>query len=70
MTENKKCWACKRTLVSESKIGLCPDCINKYGTPIAGVLAVGAGIGAGIGEKKVVKQTGKIIRIAAKVMKH
>ncbi|MDO5138006.1 MAG: hypothetical protein Q4D71_06030 [Oscillospiraceae bacterium] len=70
MTENKKCWACKRILVGESKTGLCPDCINKYGTPIAGALAVGAGIGAGVGGKKVVKHAGKIIRIAVKVMKH
>ena len=33
MAENKKCWACKRTLVGDSKLGLCPDCLNKYGSP-------------------------------------
>ena len=42
MAENKKCRACKRTLVGDSKLGLCPDCLNKYGSPAAAVLAVGA----------------------------
>lgn len=42
MVENKKCWACKRTLVDDSKMGLCPDCINKYGSVVAALgLAVG-----------------------------
>ena len=38
----KKCWACKRILLTESKTGLCPDCINKYGSPAAAVAALAA----------------------------
>ena len=31
---NMKCRICKRTLTEKSKTGLCPDCLNKYGTPV------------------------------------
>lgn len=41
----KKCWACKRILLTESKTGLCPDCTNKYGTPAAAFIAT-VGVGA------------------------
>ena len=40
MSEEKRCKACKRIIVGKSKIGYCPDCINKYG----GRIAIGAGI--------------------------
>lgn len=41
----KKCRACKRILLTDSKTGLCPDCLNKYGTPVVGI-AASLGIGA------------------------
>ena len=66
MAENKKCWACKRTLVGDSKLGLCPDCLNKYGSPAAAVLAVGATVGV----RHLVKNGGKIVKLAAKIVRH
>ena len=27
----KKCKFCKRTIVGKSKLGICPDCVNKAG---------------------------------------
>jgi len=35
--DEKICRACKRILVGESKFGLCPDCLNKYGSPVAAI---------------------------------
>lgn len=59
--DSKKCKICKRTLTVKSKTGLCPDCMNKYGTPAAGV-----GIGAAaLGIKQAVKHKdtiGKVIK--------
>lgn len=37
----KNCWACKRILLTESKTGLCPECLNKYGSPAAIITALG-----------------------------
>ena len=44
MAKNKKCWACKRTLVGDSKMGLCPDCINKYGSIGTAAAVVGLAV--------------------------
>lgn len=66
MSENKKCWACQRTLVGDSKLGLCPDCMNKYGSPAAAALALGVGIGV----RQIIKNGDKIIKIASKVVRH
>lgn len=66
MAENKKCWRCKRTLVGNSKIGLCPDCINKYGS----VGAAFAALGVAVGGKQLTKHGGKIIKAATKIIKH
>lgn len=66
MEENKKCWACKRILVGNSKMGLCPDCINKYGSVGAAVVAIGVTVGG----RQLVKHSGKIIRVATKIIKH
>lgn len=63
--KEKKCSICKRTLVSESKSGLCPDCLNKYGTPVA---AVGAG-SILVAAKTVIKNKEKITKGAVKVGK-
>lgn len=41
----KKCWACKRILLTDSKTGLCPECLNKYGSPAATIFAT-VGVGA------------------------
>lgn len=65
MVENKKCWVCKRTLVGDSKMGLCPDCINKYGS--AG--AAFAALGLVVGSRQLVKHGGKIIKAATKIIK-
>jgi hypothetical protein len=67
-TENdeKVCRVCKRILVGESKLGLCPDCLNKYGTPVA---AIGiAGI-ASLGISWVLKNGGKVAKGAFDLIK-
>ena len=66
MAENKKCWACKRTLVGDWKMGSCPDCINTYGSVGAAVAALGLAVGG----RQLVKHSGKIIKVAAKIIKH
>lgn len=35
--KEKRCWMCKRIIVGSSKLGLCPDCLNKAGTAAATV---------------------------------
>ncbi len=46
MSEKEKtCWKCKTIIVGDSKFGLCPKCINKYGSAGAAAAALGAGIG-------------------------
>ncbi|MDD7518359.1 hypothetical protein ACTNBP_09745 [Oliverpabstia intestinalis] len=66
MKENKKCWACKRTLVGDSKMRLCPGCINKYGSVGAAVAALGLAVGG----RQLVKHGGKIIKVSTKIIKH
>lgn len=66
MAENKKCWACKRTLVGNLKMGLCSDCMNKYGSVGAAVAALGLTVGG----RQLIKHGGKIIKVAAKIIKH
>lgn len=39
--EGKICWACKRTLVEDSKLGLCPNCVNKFGSPAVALGVLG-----------------------------
>ena len=39
--DEKICRACKRILVGGSKFGLCPDCLNKYGSPVVAISSVG-----------------------------
>lgn len=44
-SDKKVCRICKKVIVGESKLGLCPECINKYGsiavTLVVGIAAVG-----------------------------
>ena len=47
-------------------MGLCPGCINKYGSIGAAVAA----LGLGVGDRQLVKHGGKIIKVAAKIIKH
>jgi len=63
MEHNEKtCWACKRILVGDSTLGLCSDCLNKYGSP-----AVAFGVlGLAIGGRFLLKNSGKIIKTVAK----
>ena len=42
MSEEKRCKSCKRIIVGESIMGLCPNCINKY----EGRAAIGVGLAA------------------------
>lgn len=63
--KEKTCWACKRILVDESKLGLCPDCLNKYGS-VAAAFGV-AGVTALSGY--VVKNGGKILKVVASGIK-
>lgn len=62
----KNCWACKRILVGRSKFGLCPDCLNKYGT-LSSVLGMG---GLTLLGRKVLKNGDKIAKGAIDVIKH
>lgn len=62
----KICWKCKRILVGESKLGLCPYCINKYGTPLA---AIGIGGILSLGGGWVLKNGGKVVKGAVDVIK-
>ena len=64
--EEKICWACKRILVEESKLGLCPDCINKYGTPAA---AAGA-LGLGLISRQALKHSEKAVKFVANAIRH
>lgn len=66
MAENKKCWACKRTLVGNSKMVLCPNCINKYGT----VGTVVAAFGLVVGGRQFVKNGRELIKVATQIEKH
>ncbi|GHU51788.1 hypothetical protein AGMMS49975_06320 [Clostridia bacterium] len=61
----KKCWVCKSILVDDGKLGLCPKCINKYGSPAA---ALGL-LDLGIVGKQLVKNGGKIAEVSANVVK-
>lgn len=66
MANNEKtCWACKRILVGDSKLGLCSDCLNKYGSPAA---AAGL-LGLAIGGRFLVKNGGRIVKAVAKGIK-
>jgi len=65
--EEKKCWSCKRSyLKNEGKHGLCPKCINKYGSPAAGLGALGLAYGG----KQLIKHSGKIIKIVTGMVKN
>lgn len=64
--EEKTCWACKRTLVGGSKVGLCTDCFNKYGSPVA---ALGIGGFLSIGGGWVLKNGGKVAKGAFDIIK-
>lgn len=67
MEKNEKtCWACKRIIIGDSKLGLCPDCLNKYGSPAA---AAGA-LGLAIGGRYLIKNSGKIIKGIANIAKN
>lgn len=57
--EEKICWKCKRTLVEESKLGLCPDCVNKYSW--IGVTGATGVIGIALIRKIIFKYIGKAV---------
>ena len=61
----KKCKFCGKTIDKDSKMGMCPSCINKYGTPVA---AAGAG-GIMVGLKIAWKNKDKIGKTVIKVGK-
>ena len=56
------CWACKRILVGNSKLGLCPDCMNKYGSAASTVGVFGI---CGI-IRFLIKNSDKALKIVAK----
>ena len=64
--DEKICRACKRTLVGESKTGLCPDCLSKYGSPLA---ALGIGGTVSLLGGLVWKNGGKVVKGAIDVIK-
>ena len=54
---NGKCRICGKTIVGESKFGVCPACMNKHGT--RALIALGV---LGTGAAYVAKNGGKILR--------
>ena len=44
----KKCKFCKRTIVGKSKLGICPDCVNKAGNCVVGIGSAVVSIGGAI----------------------
>lgn len=40
--KERKCWSCKRILIGKTKLGLCPECLNKYGSGVTtiGIMAL------------------------------
>lgn len=46
--EEKKCLVCKRIIVGKSRIGVCPDCLNKVGSGVATVGSIVLTVGASI----------------------
>ena len=61
----KTCWACKTIIIGESKLGLCPKCVNKYGSAGAAAIAFGTGIGV----KYVIKNKDRVIKAVAEGIK-
>lgn len=65
MSDDKKCWACGKTLTGGEKLGLCEECLNKYGSPVAA-----AGIlGLALGGRYLLKNSGKIAKGIIKIVK-
>ena len=65
MSNDKKCWACGKTLIGGEKLGLCDGCLNKYGSSVAA-----AGIlGLAVSSKKLLKNSSKIVKTIAKKVK-
>ena len=44
----KKCKFCKRIIDGKSKLGICPDCVNKAGNCVAGIGSAVVSIGGAI----------------------
>lgn len=65
MSENKKCWACRKTLIGGEKFGLCDRCLNKYGSP---AVAIGI-LGLAVIGKSTMKKGGKIAKSLVKIVK-
>ena len=69
---NSKCKMCGRTISDDSKLKLCPDCANKYGTPAAGVTLLGFGIAlkaAWKNKDKIAKGTVKAAKTIISIIK-
>lgn len=65
MSNDKKCWACGKTHTGGEKLGLCDGCLNKYGLPVAA-----AGIlGLAVSGKMLFKNSSKIVKTIAKIVK-
>jgi hypothetical protein len=65
--DEKICWKCKRILVGGGKLGLCPDCLNKYGSWMA---AISIGSILSLGSRWVLKNGGKVAKGAFDLIKH
>ena len=64
--DEKTCWACKRVIVEDAKLGLCPDCLNKYGSP-----AVAIGVSSlAVGGKWLLKNGVKVAKSTRNVVKN
>ena len=65
--EEKACWSCKRSYMrNEGKLGLCPKCVNIYGSYAVSLCALGLTYGG----KQLIKHSGKIMKTVAEVAKN
>ena len=67
--DEEVCRMCKRTLVGESQFGLCPNCINKYGSPLAVIGSIGIGRILYLGRGWAMKNGGKVVKGAIEAIK-
>lgn len=61
----KTCWACHRVIVGKSVMGLCPNCVNKYGSTAVAVAVLGLAVRG----RNLIKNGGKIAKTVAEVTK-
>ena len=66
-SDNEKiCWACKRVIVGDSQMGLCPSCVNRYGSPAAAAAIFALGLGLNFARQNKDKIASFVVKIVKK----